>query len=119
MKNILKEKLKVGQVATGTFVGLGHPDVTEVLSGIGYDWLVIDGEHAPLGLETMQQMMQAMDSSKCTPIVRPQWNDMVIIKRVLESTPVILCITILSFLICLVLSAENSVKSVFRYITSP
>ena len=84
MKNVLKEKLKAGQVATGTFVGLGHPDVTEVLSGLGYDWLVIDGEHAPTGLETMQRMMQSMDSSKCTPIVRPQWNDMVIIKRVLD-----------------------------------
>jgi len=84
LKNVLKEKLREGQVVIGTFVGLGHPDVTEVLSGLGFDWLVIDGEHAPLGLETMQQMMQSMDSSKCTPIVRPQWNDMVIIKRVLD-----------------------------------
>ena len=84
MKNLLKEKLKKGQAVIGTFVGLGHPDVTERLSRLGFDWLLIDGEHAPLGLETMQVMMQAMNGSNCTPLVRPQWNDMVIIKRVLD-----------------------------------
>ncbi len=73
-----------GQFAIGTFVGLGHPDVTERLSRLGFDWLLIDGEHASLGLETMQVMMQAMNGSNCTPLVRPQWNDMVIIKRVLD-----------------------------------
>jgi len=84
VKNLLKEKLQKGQVAIGTFVSLGHPDVTESLSRLGFDWLLIDGEHAPLGLETMQQMMQAMNGSNCTPIVRPEWNEMVIIKRVLD-----------------------------------
>ena len=84
MKNILKEKLKKGQAVIGTFISLGHPDVTELLSRLGFDWLLIDGEHSPIGLETMQVMMQAMNGSNCTPIVRPQWNDMVIIKRILD-----------------------------------
>ncbi|MEE8414248.1 MAG: aldolase/citrate lyase family protein [Dehalococcoidales bacterium] len=84
MKNILKEKLKTGQEVIGTFVSLGHPDVTEVLSRIGFDWLLIDGEHSVIGLETMQLMMQSMNGSNCTPIVRPQWNDKVIIKRILD-----------------------------------
>ncbi len=84
MKNILKEKLKEGQPVIGTFVGLGHPDVTEVLSRLGYDWLLLDNEHSPIGLETMQRMMQSMNGSNCTPIARPQWNDMVMIKRVLD-----------------------------------
>ncbi len=84
MKNLLKEKLQKGQVVIGTFVSLGHPDVTETLSRLGFDWLLIDGEHAPLGLETMQMMLQAMNGSNCTPLVRPQWNDMVIIKRILD-----------------------------------
>jgi len=84
LKNLLREKLQRGQPVIGTFVGLGHPDVTERLSRLGFDWLLIDGEHAPLSLETMQVMMQAMNGSNCTPLVRPQWNDMVIIKRVLD-----------------------------------
>ena len=84
MKNLLKEKLKDGRPLIGTFVGLGHPDVTETLSRIGYDWLVLDAEHAPLSMEIMQGMMQAMNGTECTPIVRPPWNDMVAIKQVLD-----------------------------------
>jgi 2-keto-3-deoxy-L-rhamnonate aldolase RhmA len=84
LKNLLKEKLSKGIPVIGTFVGIGHSDVTERLSRVGYDWLLIDGEHAPLSLETMQVMLQAMNGSNCTPLIRPQWNDMVIIKRALD-----------------------------------
>jgi 2-keto-3-deoxy-L-rhamnonate aldolase RhmA len=84
VKNLLKEKLKRGDEVIGTFVTLPHPDVTEVLSRMGFDWLLIDSEHAATGLETMTTMLQAMNGSNCTPIVRPQWNDMVMIKRILD-----------------------------------
>lgn len=84
MKNLLKEKLGKGQAVHGTFVALGHPDVSELLSRAGFDWLLIDGEHGPLGFESMERMLQAMNGSNCTPIIRPQWNDPVIIKRVLD-----------------------------------
>ena len=84
MRNPAKEKLDSGQVATGTFVAIGHQDVTERLSMIGFDWLLLDGEHGPLGFETMQLMMQAMRGDNCSPIIRVQWNDPVIIKRALD-----------------------------------
>lgn len=84
MKNLLKEKLKEDKPAIGTFVGFGHPDVTEMLSRMGFDWLVIDAEHSPIGYETIQCMLQGMNGTECTPIVRPQWNDMVAIKRILD-----------------------------------
>ncbi|UCH02681.1 MAG: 4-hydroxy-2-oxo-heptane-1,7-dioate aldolase [Candidatus Bathyarchaeota archaeon] len=85
MKNPVKTKLRAGRVSIGTFVGIGHPDVTEWLSHLGFDWLLIDAEHSPIGLETIQKMIQSMSSVKgCVPIVRPQWNDPVIIKRVLD-----------------------------------
>ncbi len=84
MKNLLKEKLAKGQNVIGTFNGFSDPYATEILSRMGFDWILIDGEHSPLGIETMQGMMQAMNGSGCTPLVRPQWNDMVIIKRVLD-----------------------------------
>jgi 2-keto-3-deoxy-L-rhamnonate aldolase RhmA len=84
MRNPLKDKLKKGEVAIGTFVGLGHPDVTERLSMMGFDWLLLDAEHGPLGLETMQMMMQAMRGDTCVPIIRVEWNEPVIIKRALD-----------------------------------
>jgi 4-hydroxy-2-oxoheptanedioate aldolase len=70
MKNILKEKLEKGKPVIGTFVSLGHPDVTEMLAHAGFDWLLIDGEHSVIGLETMTLMMQSMNGSGCTPVVR-------------------------------------------------
>ncbi len=84
MKNPLKEKLKQGKAVIGTFVELGHPDVTEWLSRLGFDWLLLDAEHAPSNFETLQRMMQAMNGTSCIPIVRPQWNEPVVIKRVLD-----------------------------------
>lgn len=84
MKNLLKEKLSKGKSVVGCFVGLAHPDVTEVISRMGFDWILIDGEHSPMGLETMQMLLQAMNGSDCTPIVRPAWNDPVLIKRILD-----------------------------------
>jgi 2-keto-3-deoxy-L-rhamnonate aldolase RhmA len=84
MKNLLKEMVKEDKPALGTFVSLGHPDMTEILSRMGFDWLVIDSEHAPMSFETIQCMLQAMNGTDCTPIVRPPWNDMVAIKRILD-----------------------------------
>jgi 2-keto-3-deoxy-L-rhamnonate aldolase RhmA len=84
LKNILKRKLRRGEKVIGTFVGLGHPDITELLSRLGFDWLVLDAEHAPLNLETMQKMMQSMNGTDCIPIARPQWNDPVQIKGILD-----------------------------------
>jgi len=84
MRNPLKEKLRRGEAVIGTFVGLGHPDVTEWLSRLGFDWLLLDAEHGPLSFETLQVMMQSMNGSGCIPIVRPQWNDPVVIKRILD-----------------------------------
>ncbi len=85
MKNPLKEKLNRGEAVIGTFVSIGHPDVAEWLSRLGFDWLLLDNEHSPTGLETLQTMMQGMNGSPCVPLVRPQWNDPVIIKRVLDA----------------------------------
>ena len=84
MKNPLKKKLQQGKIATGTFVGLCHPDVAEMLARVGFDWLLLDMEHSPMGFETLQRMMQAMSGTDCVPIVRPQWSDLVGIKRVLD-----------------------------------
>jgi 2-keto-3-deoxy-L-rhamnonate aldolase RhmA len=84
LKNILKTKLQNGERVIGTFVGLGHPDITEILSRLGFDWILLDAEHSPLGFETIQQMIQAMNGTDCIPIVRPQWNDPVQIKRILD-----------------------------------
>jgi 2-keto-3-deoxy-L-rhamnonate aldolase RhmA len=84
LKNALKAKLKRGEVALGTTISIGHPDIAETLGEIGYDWILIDTEHAPLEVGTVQNLIQAMRFSKSVPIVRVAWNDMVLIKRALD-----------------------------------
>ena len=84
MKNHTKERLRTGSHTIGTFVEIGHPDVTEWLSRLGFDWILLDAEHGPLDWQTLQVMMQSMKGSDSIPIVRPQWNDPVVIKRVLD-----------------------------------
>jgi len=84
MQNPVKEKLQKGEVALGTFVWITCPDVTERLSTAGFDWLLLDTEHAPSTFESVQRMMQSMRGDTCVPIVRVQWNDPVAIKRALD-----------------------------------
>ncbi len=85
MRNPVKAKLNSGKVSLGTWVGIGHPDVSERLADLGFDWLTFDIEHSPMSLETVQTMMQAMSySAECVPLVRLRWNDPVLIKRILD-----------------------------------
>ncbi len=84
MKNHLKEKVCRGQTVAGILTGLGHPDIAELLSRVGYDFLYLDDEHGPMHYETLQIMMQAMNGTDCTPIIRVQENNATDIKRLLD-----------------------------------
>jgi 2-keto-3-deoxy-L-rhamnonate aldolase RhmA len=58
---------------------------SEMMSAQGFDYFVLDTEHAPLDMRIAQTLMQAMrPDSKTTPIVRVWWNDLVAIKRALD-----------------------------------
>jgi len=84
MKNPVKEKLKAGKPSIGTWITIGHPDVSEFLATLGFDWFVFDMEHSPISFETVQVLMQASSFSKTIPLVRVAWNDIVLIKRALD-----------------------------------
>jgi 2-keto-3-deoxy-L-rhamnonate aldolase RhmA len=85
MKNILKRRLKAGEQVYGTWITLESPIASELMSSLGFDYFVIDTEHAPLDIYQAQTLMQAMrGDSKTTPIVRVWWNDIVAIKRALD-----------------------------------
>lgn len=84
MRNQLKEMLLNGKVAVGTIVHIGHPEITEMLSNLGYDWLFIDAEHGPFGIETLETMLQAMSGTKTVPIIRVPWNEPGLIKQALD-----------------------------------
>lgn len=78
-----KKKLASGKVCLGTWVSFTDPTVTELLSGAGFDFLVIDMEHAPLTIEVVQLHLLALRGG-VTGIVRVPSNDPVLIKQVLD-----------------------------------
>jgi 4-hydroxy-2-oxoheptanedioate aldolase len=56
----------------------------EALAYSGYDWLLIDAEHAPNDVPTILPQLQAIAAGNSAPIVRPAWNDFIMIKRLLD-----------------------------------
>src|ERR1051326_326153 len=76
MKNSIKRQLKTGKTSIGAWVSIGHPDVAEILAGVGFDWLLFDMEHAPLTIESLHPMVQAMNGSKTAPLVRVASKDL-------------------------------------------
>jgi 2-keto-3-deoxy-L-rhamnonate aldolase RhmA len=85
LRNELKRRLKKNEQVYGTWITLESPIVAEMMSGQGFDYFVIDTEHAPLDMITVQTLIQAMrQDTKTTPIVRVWWNDLVPIKRALD-----------------------------------
>ncbi|HUV70335.1 MAG TPA: HpcH/HpaI aldolase/citrate lyase family protein [Terracidiphilus sp.] len=83
-RNAFKQALSQGQRQVGLWSGLASPIAAEILAGAGFDWIVIDGEHAPNDITTLLPQLQAMRSGTAEPVFRVPWNDMVIIKRALD-----------------------------------
>jgi len=84
MSNNFGTKLQDGQPLIGTMVTLADPQVIEVISSCGFDWLFVDGEHAPLGAMEIQGILQAVHN-RCPCAVRIPANQEVYIKQALDS----------------------------------
>jgi 4-hydroxy-2-oxoheptanedioate aldolase len=65
---------------------LASPYVSELMAGSGYDWLLLDTEHTPSDVPLMLQQLQAVAAAggATHAVVRPAWNDPVLIKRYLD-----------------------------------
>jgi 4-hydroxy-2-oxoheptanedioate aldolase len=68
----------------GFWSSSGSPAVVEMLGPAGYDWILLDTEHAPSELPDVMAQMRVLTGSATEPVVRPAWNDTVIIKRLLD-----------------------------------
>ena len=84
MVNKVKQKLKNGEVSFGSWISLRCTDATELLSNLGFDWLLLDCEHTPINVEGAQELLQAMNGTDCVPLMRVPWNDLVWIKKALD-----------------------------------
>ncbi|MDW8369631.1 MAG: aldolase/citrate lyase family protein [Geminicoccaceae bacterium] len=83
--NPLKEKLGRGEAVVGTFVSLPAPPFVQILAASGFDYLIVDCEHGPIGPETAQAMITATAVSDCVPLARVPWNLPWLAKPLLDS----------------------------------
>lgn len=68
----------------GMWVCSGSPLIAEICAGSGLDWLLVDAEHSPNGLESILSQLQAIAAYPITPLVRAPVADTVIIKQLLD-----------------------------------
>lgn len=83
--NDLRRRLLAHERLIGCWCSLGSPITTEVLGVAGFDWLLLDAEHAPNDVLSLIPQAMALKDSASAPVVRPPVNDAVLIKRLLDA----------------------------------
>jgi len=103
--NQFRRDLLAGKKLIGCWASLCSNITTEILGYAGFDWLLIDGEHAPNDYASFITQLQALKDSPSAPFVRPQWQDSVVIKRLLD-------IGFYNFLIPFIETPEQATRAV-------
>ncbi|SEF96399.1 HpcH/HpaI aldolase family protein [Bosea lathyri] len=76
--------IRGGQPQIGLWLSLSSAFATESVASSGFDWMLIDTEHSPNDLNSVMAQLQVLAAHPVTPIVRPDWNDAVLVKRLLD-----------------------------------
>jgi 2-dehydro-3-deoxyglucarate aldolase len=84
LPNSFRRDLLAQQSQIGCWVSLASNISAEILGYAGFDWLLIDGEHAPNDMSSFIGQLQALKDSPSAPVVRPPWTEPVMIKRLLD-----------------------------------
>jgi len=103
--NRFKAAIGRGEQQIGLWCSTGSGAIAEAISYSGYDWILVDTEHTPSSVTDVLAQLQGLAPGTASPIVRPAWNDAVLLKRFLD-------IGTQSFLIPWVQNAEEAEKAV-------
>lgn len=82
--NELKRALRVGKTQVGCWLSLASHASAEICAAAGFDWVLIDTEHAPADIPQVHQQLHAVAGYPVSALVRAYWNDTVLIKRLLD-----------------------------------
>ena len=83
-QNTFKAALQTGTPQIGLWVGLADANAAEALAGTGYDWLLLDGEHAPNDPQSILAQLRALAPYPVQPVVRPVVGDVALVKQYLD-----------------------------------
>lgn len=103
--NHFKTALLEGRQQIGLWSSLCSNIAAEILAGSGFDWILVDTEHAANEIPDVLSQLQALAGGTAEPIVRCAWNDAVLIKRILD-------LGARSLLVPFVQNAEEALKAV-------
>lgn len=82
--NTFKKALTSSDTQLGIWAGQPTGYNAEILATTGYDWMLIDGEHAPNGVPSILQQLQAIAPYSTQPVVRAVNGDATLIKQLLD-----------------------------------
>ena len=82
--NSLKHRMAKGEVLHGCWLGMADAYVAEIAGTCGFDWLLIDGEHAPNDIRSLSDQLAAVIASTSVPIIRLPDDDPAKIKQALD-----------------------------------
>lgn len=82
--NLFKQRLLAGTPQIGLWGALSSPYVTELLASVGYDWLLIDNEHAPNDVRSTLAQLQAVAPYPVQPVVRLVEGQVPLVKQHLD-----------------------------------
>src|SRR5882762_11334146 len=82
--NAFKRALQEGRRQLGIWSTFCSPIVAEILGKSGFDWILFDSEHSPVEIAGLLPLLQAASGGPAASVVRPAWNDPVLIKRILD-----------------------------------
>ncbi|MGH1354663.1 MAG: aldolase/citrate lyase family protein [Thalassovita sp.] len=85
IKNPFKAALAAGKMQYGCWSGFADAFAIEVLGTAGFDWIVVDGEHAANDIRSIQAQLQALQGSESHPVVRVPIGEDWMIKQVLDA----------------------------------
>jgi len=84
-ENLMKRKLKNGEVVIGTWIlGLRTPYITKMIANAGFDYIQIDMEHSGMSMETVADLCFAASLSGIVPVVRPSGKTHYLVSRPLD-----------------------------------
>lgn len=104
-ENRFKSALADRRIQIGLWSALASPNVAELCGAAGFDWLVIDAEHAPYDLAGIVAQLRAAELTSAHPVIRPPVGETWIIKQLLD-------IGVQTLLVPMVESAEQARKVV-------
>ena len=82
--NAFTHAIAAGKKQIGLWVGLTSNFAANVVAPSGYDWVLVDMEHSPNTMDSVLGQLQVFEASDTTAIVRPEWNDPILVKRLLD-----------------------------------